>query len=273
MQVSELMSGEPAIVPATTTLEEAGARMVRLRIRHLPVVDAAGRLAGMITDHDVFRHGGFLDGDRAWLSYEPEYDRLTAGDLAAKVDVAVDPDEDLVITLRKMARSRQDFAVVVNGEGHPIGVLTEHDAVRVALDVLPLGLEGEHEGTSPVLTIPRDRPAKEALDAMITHGFRHLVVSEPDGAIFGVVSYGDLLADDASRRPELKAEDVVRSLQVRTVPRGTRLREIASILKRDAIGCLPIVDEKRRPVGIVTRRDVLEAAVAGLEADDLFPDG
>lgn len=271
MQVSELMSGEPAVVPASCSLEEAGARMVRLKIRHLPVVGPDGRLAGLVTDHDVFRHGGFLDGDRGWLAYEPEYDRLTVGEIAARVDVVADPDEELGTTLRRLAATRQDCAVVVNGEGHPIGVLTEHDAVRVALDVLPAGLEGEHEGSSPVLTVGRLQPAKDALDAMLRHGFRHLVVTEPDGAIFGVVSYGDLLADDAARRPELKAEDVVRSLQVRTVPPGTRLREIAAILKRDAIGCLPIVDAQRRPVGIVTRRDVLEAAVAGLEAEDLFP--
>jgi signal-transduction protein with cAMP-binding, CBS, and nucleotidyltransferase domain len=100
-------------------------------------------------------------------------------------------------------------------------------------------------------------------------GIRHLVVTEDDKVV-GVVSYGDLVADDVLRRPELTAMDVVRSLQVRSRPPGTPLLEVAQLMRDDGIGCVPIVDGLGLARAIVTRRDVLEAAIAGSETDALF---
>lgn len=270
MLVSELMSGEPALIRAEAPLEEAGAEMIRLRIRHLPVVDTNGCLAGVVTDHAVFKHGGFLDGDRGWLAYEPAFDGYTAATVAVPVDVVVGPDESLVTVLRRLGGTKQDCVIVVDEREHPLGILTEHDALKIALDVLDPELLGDQEGSSPVVSVERTDSAKDALELMRRQGVRHLVVTNVNGSVYGVVSYGDLVADDASRRPELKAEDVVRSLQVRTGNVGTPLRDLAALMKRDAIGCVPILDEEGRPVAIVTRRDIVEAAVAGLEREELF---
>jgi CBS domain-containing protein len=269
MRVSELMSSEPQIVPRSATLEDAGARMVRLQLRHLPVVGDDGALVGMITDHLVFRHGGFLDGDRGWMAYEPEYDDLVAGDIAIPVEVTATEDEELAPVLRRLTSTKQDALVVVDANRHPVGVLTEHDVLRVALGVLDPELMAEHEGSRPVHSVDRDAPASEALDAMTRLGIRHMVVTEDDQVV-GVLSYGDLVADDALRRPELTAMDVVRSLQVRSRPPGTSLLEVATLMKEDAIGCVPIIDGLGLARCIVTRRDVLEAAIAGSETDDLF---
>jgi CBS domain-containing protein len=268
VRVSELMSPDPAVVGAHAPLEACGRALVRLRVRHLPVVAADGTLAGVVTDAGVFRHGGFVD--QRWLSFEAEYDRLVAADVAVPAEVVLGPDDDADAALRHLFQTRQDFVVVVDERRHPVGILTEHDGVRVALGLVDGGLDAAREGSRPVLSVARDARASDALDRMTTHGVRHLVVTDTDGTVYGVLTYSDLWTDDAGRRPELKAEDVVRSRLVRTAPVGTKLREVALKLRDDHIGCMPIVDEGGRPVAIVTRRDVIDAAVSGLEAEELF---
>lgn len=268
MRVSDIMKAGPVCVPIVEPIAGCGAAMVRGRIRHLPVVDAAGALAGVLTDHHVFRHGGFVD--RAWLSFEPEYDALTAGDLARPVDVVAGPEDDLDAVLRRLCRTPQDVVVVVDERRHPVGILTEHDAVGLALAMVPEDLLAAKEGTSPVLTVPRTEPARVALDHMVRRAVRHLVVTGPDGSVCGVVSYGDLVADDVSRRPDLLVEDVVRSARVVTAPADARLKDVARTLHDQQIGCVPVVGEDGRAVAIVTRRDVLDAAVSALDAEDLF---
>jgi CBS domain-containing protein len=50
----ELMTASPAVAFATTSLREAFRRLELLHIRHLPVVDAEGRLLGMLSDRDLY---------------------------------------------------------------------------------------------------------------------------------------------------------------------------------------------------------------------------
>jgi CBS domain-containing protein len=87
------------------------------------------------------------------------------------------------------------------------------------------------------------------------------VVTEADGTLHGVVSYRDLVSDGASGRPELSTEEVVRGDAV-ILPVDASLREAVELMKAKRIGCVPLCDASRQPVGIVTRRDVLRA-VAG----------
>lgn len=269
MRVSELMSSDLVTVTADAPLAACAQALVRARVRHLPVVDADGALTGVVVDAAVFRCGGFVERDRGWLSFEPEYDALAAASVAVPADVVLSPDDDLDTALRQLYGTRQDFAVVVDDRRHPIGIITEHDGVRVALAFLPRGIDAAQEGTKPVLTVPRDRRGSEALDLMKQREVRHLVVTDVDGSIYGVLSYRDLVADDVVRRPEVKAEDVVRSRIVYSARVGVTLRDVATTMRDQRIGCVPIVDDGR-PVAIVTRRDLIDAAVSSLEAAELF---
>jgi len=53
MQIRELMSGGLITVRPETPVVEARDLMVKERVRHLLVTDAAGALAGIVTDRDI----------------------------------------------------------------------------------------------------------------------------------------------------------------------------------------------------------------------------
>lgn len=55
IQASEIMTRDPKTIPIDYTIEEAASMMLENKISHLPVMDKEGRLAGIITQSDVFR--------------------------------------------------------------------------------------------------------------------------------------------------------------------------------------------------------------------------
>jgi len=270
MKLQELMTPDPERLRVDHPLSEAGRRMVQLGIRHIPVVDDLGKLVGLLTDFDVFRRGAFLEGadpDRhaGWIAYDKDDDDLFCGDVMARAEVTLNPELATDVALAELHRSDQDALVVVDARYHPIGVLSEHDALSLALVELDPSQPASMLASSPVESIEVTETAAAAFERLTEHGFRHLVVTQ-GGELFGVVSIRDLVADDAPRRSNLRLRDVLRS----TAPYSTRvdatIGEVIRTMKTHKIGCMPVVDNHRRPIGIITRRDVIGRLIESPES-------
>lgn len=266
MRVSELMTPAPIQVSGETPLPTCALRMDHLGIRHLPVIRGDGRLVGVITDAAVHRHGTVWGSE--FVCYEQE-ETLTAFDLGETAEVVARADDDLLPVLRRLARTRQDCVVVVDDHHHPIGVLTEHDLLKVVLHVVPGTLTIDRLPARAVISFRHTEPAAVGLDTMIRNHIRHLPITGPDGGLVGVVSYRDLVAADVTR--QTVTLDDVRSTDVFTATPGDTLVDCASRMLDFHVGCLPVVAHGR-VVRMVTRRDLIEAAATGLEEEALFED-
>jgi CBS domain-containing protein len=104
--------------------------------------------------------------------------------------------------------------------------------------------------TTPVETIAPIATAAEAQERMRAGRFRHLVVVE-GSAIVGVISERDLRGDGSVR--ELMARTPV------TVGQDLHVKDAANLMRGHTIGCLPVVSDEAKLVGIVTVTDLLEA--------------
>jgi acetoin utilization protein AcuB len=116
----------------------------------------------------------------------------------------------------------------------------------------------------PVITVSHGSTAEDAWTLMNARGVRHLVVTDDDGRVVGMLSHrdGGGRSGAAVRRnrtvAELMTEPVV------TVAPDATLRKAASLMRGRSIGCLVVV-ESGRIVGIVTVSDLLELVGRGID--------
>jgi CBS domain-containing protein len=127
--------------------------------------------------------------------------------------------------------------------------------------------------TSPVTTILPDTGLKEAAARLRSGGFSALPVVDAHGRLVGVLSEADLLVK--AERPAPRATDSyagrerdaqwagtlachLMSRPAVTVGVDTPLAEAAHLMLRHGLKRLPVVDVAARPVGIVSRGDLLQ---------------
>ena len=70
-------------------------------------------------------------------------DSFSAAEIMARSQATLDPESDIYDALKRLLKSRQTGAPVVDGDGILLGMLTERDCLKVlvggALDGLPTG--------------------------------------------------------------------------------------------------------------------------------------
>jgi IMP dehydrogenase len=124
--VSALMTSRNLVTaPVGTTLEEAEAILHRNKIEKLPVVDADGKLRGLITVKDIQK--------------KVQYPQATKDDRGRlRVGAAVGVGQDAVERAQALAGAGADVLVVDTAHGHSLGVLEMVRKIKsaVAVDVV-----------------------------------------------------------------------------------------------------------------------------------------
>lgn len=157
-RVSDYMTELPVTVEVGMSLADALDRMYSDNIRHLPVVDEAGSLVGMLSTRDIAAVAALRGVDPREAKVE---------DAMARVPFSCAHHSPLVSVVEKMERHRLGSAVVTKDD-KPIGIFTTTDALRVLRGKL-LGKEveplvqpevkmGEGDPDKPHFRQPHQRP-------------------------------------------------------------------------------------------------------------------
>ena len=107
-------------------------------------------------------------------------------------------------------------------------------------------------------TIGLDETVRNAVVKMRVNGIRHLVVTAPDGTVMGLISQRDIfrfLAEVGNTSAEIRT---VMTAPVFSATPEMTLHEAAQRMRKERIGCLPVLIGTRQLVGILTRSDVLD---------------
>ena len=119
----------------------------------------------------------------------------------------------------------------------------------------------------PVVILRPASTVAEAKTLLRRRRFRHLPVVTDDGRLVGMVSerylvdgIPDPLRPEELRPPPPDDRSVgeVMTTRVLTATPDTPIREAARVMTEERVGCLPILDRRLRPVGILTLSDVLD---------------
>lgn len=118
--ISDFMTPLPATVDSELSLADAVDRMYADNIRHLPVVDEAGQLVGVVSTRDIAVAASMrgVDPSRAMVATAMHRDPFSAS--------ADTPLEEII---RKMEHDRLGSTMVVE-DGKPVGIFTTTDVMR-----------------------------------------------------------------------------------------------------------------------------------------------
>jgi CBS domain-containing protein len=120
MKVRDIMTQPPETCRVDTNLATASRRMRETGCGTLAVVDADGRLAGILTDRDL----AMAVGDT-----RREASRVSVDKAMTHQVHTCRPDEDLHVALERMAAAHVRRLPVVEGEGEVKGLLSVDDLI------------------------------------------------------------------------------------------------------------------------------------------------
>lgn len=196
--------------------------------------------------------------------------KRTVGELLTNGPATIPAEAGLRDVVAHM-RQNPVSALLVTGQDKVLGVVTERDLLAATL--------AEDDPASPVAgrmtrsirSIPRTHAVTEACRAMTEFAVRHLVVTGSAGEVLGLVDESDLVEALAI---EFMVENVecgeIMNRQPLLFDPEAVLREVLRAMVDTRSACAVVVED-RRPLGVLTERDVAwrVLGVPGAMAADL----
>jgi CBS domain-containing protein len=139
MKVKDVMTTEVLTVSEDTSLKEAAALMAERGISGLPVVDAGGQVAGVLSEGDILfketvRHERESFLARLLLSPDPQLEAklsaTTAGEAMSAPATTIGPNRPLAEAASTMIDRGIKRLPVVDVSGNLVGIVTRADLVR-----------------------------------------------------------------------------------------------------------------------------------------------
>lgn len=128
-----------------------------------------------------------------------------------------------------------------------------------------------------LFTLQRSDSLKTARSIMNLKRIRHIPIVTGDNYFVGLLTHRDLLSATISKLADIDSKTQgeidagipvgeIMNDDVRTITPNTPLKESAFLLLEHKYGCLPVIDQDKKLVGIITEADFLKLTLDLMEA-------
>ena len=252
MKLKDVMS-RPVILDKSGRITEALDLMDKHHVRRL-IVRHGGQVMGILSIRSICESLG----SRRKYNHPPSL--FHAADALSNSFALLSPDDGL----EKAIHALKEVDSVVVADTSILGSVSTSDVLR---HVTPSGPVASLMKTP--LTAPPDARVSFIRKLMMERGVSRVPIM--DGAtLVGIVSETDVATafrgvkhrsaqnHEDNNVERMIALDIMR-VNVTTVTPETDIKEAARIMLDKDVGALPVLDDRRRLVGIITRRDIVRA--------------
>lgn len=186
--------------------------------------------------------------------------------------ISVSPGTPLSEAVSIMENNKISCLVVLK-EKQPVGIFTERDLVFLASrgDCFS-NIEIKEVMSKSVISASIDIDIFEAYRLLEINKIRHLIIVDRNGEIAGVVTHTDIINNlGLEYFIELKSISKIMTKNIVTLDKGRPVRNAISLMAGHSISCV-IVEDKGRPAGILTERDVVRLFRMGADMETLQTD-
>lgn len=226
-RAAEVMTMPAVIIPENQPLSEAVSLMLTKGVKRLPVVDGAGRLAGMLSRLDIFRTVMRETPDwNAFKAQKIEVERLKhVGDILRRDTHTVSPETTLNEVIRVIGDNDIQRVAVVDADGKLLGLISDRDLLRY--------FKPEQEGMWHLLT-------------KMKHLFKQ-----------------DACQVDLRRCLAETNAAAVMTLELITVREEMLIEEAIELMINKGLKRLPVIDATNRFKGMISRDSILRTGFGG----------
>jgi len=272
-EIMEIARSPVVTVAPSTPIIDVIRIMMKEGFRRLPVINPKTReLEGIVAARDVV---DYLGGGRKYEIVERKYDGNFFPAVYAPVEmimsreaVSIGTNGRIRQTINLMIRRGVGGIPVIDRKRRVWAIVTERDLMRLFSKELT-GRKIEEIMSKNVATVSPYTTLKIVSRKMIREGFRRLPIVE-DKKLIGIVTVRDIVRFFGSGEVynHLKSGAIGPVLDTLVYRIGTRglvtvasdldVAEAARLMARRGVGALPVLDEEKRLVGIITERDLLK---------------
>jgi CBS domain-containing protein len=226
VKVKEIMIRDVATIRPEATLAEVVEKLLDKSYTALPVVNAADRFVGIITDTDLLQRGDMEVSLSLKKALDPEVARTlvarlrqstrTVSQVMTSDPTTIGPEAYLSEAARLMAKRKLKRLPVVDGNNHLVGVLSRLDILKVlAAGYLPQGISSQRSSLRP----PSPRTVSDVMDANVPTVSAQTLLTEVLAVLDGARMKRVVVIDDEQRVKGIISEtDLVARMSPETHP-------------------------------------------------------
>ena len=272
-EIMEVARSPVVTVAPSTPIIDVIRIMTKEGFRRLPVINPANReLEGIVAARDIV---DYLGGGRKFEIVETKYDGNFFPAVYAPVETIMSKK---AVSIRTTGRIGQATNLMIKRGvgGIPVvdrkkrvwAIVTERDLLHLFSKKIT-GKKIAEIMSKDVAAVSPDTTLKVASRKMIREGFRRLPILKNE-KLTGIITVRDIVrffgTGEVYRSLKSGAigpvlDTLVQRIGSRglvTVAADLDIAEAARLMTRRGIGALPVLDEKKRIVGIITERDLLK---------------
>ena len=207
LKVADVMTSPATTILSNESLGVAAARMAEHRIKRLPVLDESGKLIGVLSRVDVLKQV-ISEEARKRNAKAPSGAVHILSDIMLSEIPTIHEDAQLADVIARFLEAGTRRLIVTDGVGHPLGLISDADAVTRVQPAAQRGVMQALRGkrniqdekttavqlmSGGVLSAPPDTSLTEAAHMMLSQKRKWMVVVDEKGRAIGLVDRQVLL--------------------------------------------------------------------------------